>query len=73
MPLVHNLLGPVNVRFLAQFIPSKALKDLISIADIVHNTSQEIMCSKKKAFQEGDEAVRLQVAKGRDITSVLRA
>jgi len=73
MPLGYNLLGPVNFRFLAQFIPWKALKDIINTADIIHNTSQEIMCSKKKAFQEGDEAVRLQVAEDRDITSALRA
>jgi len=71
--LGYNLLGPATFRFVAQYIPSNALKDIMNTTNVIRNASQEIMGSKKRAFQEGDEAMRLQVAEGKDITSVLRA
>ena len=37
----------------------------------MHNLSKEIYTGKKKAFENGDEAVAMQIGKGKDILSVL--
>ena len=58
-------------RFLAERIPLKGLKNLISIADVMDNTSREIYRSKKNALQEGSDAIQRQVGEGKDIMSVL--
>jgi len=58
-------------RFLAERIPSKGLKHLINIADVMDNISREIYRSKKNALQEGSDAIQRQ-AEGEDIMSVLR-
>jgi hypothetical protein len=39
--------------------------------DIMHDTSVEIFEAKKKALQEGDEAVLKQAGGGKDIMSIL--
>lgn len=52
-------------------MPNKTLHKLRDIIDTMHGTSVEILESKKKALQEGDEAVALQVGQGKDILSIL--
>lgn len=47
------------------------MQELREIIDIMYNTSVEIFEAKKKALEEGDEAVERQVAKGKDIMSIL--
>lgn len=52
-------------------LPIKTLHKLRDIIDTMHETSVEILESKKKALEEGDEAVALQVGQGKDILSIL--
>lgn len=52
-------------------LPWKALHKLRDITDIMHNTSVEIIEGKKKALEQGDEAVSRQVGQGKDIISIL--
>ena len=54
-------------------LPWKNLHALRDIADIFHNTSVEILEGKKKALEEGDEAVTQQIGQGNDIISILSA
>ncbi|KAJ3510085.1 hypothetical protein NLJ89_g4875 [Agrocybe chaxingu] len=58
-------------RFLVDLIPWKALHDLRDVVDVLHNTSVEIIESKKKALAEGDESVAHQIGQGKDILSIL--
>ena len=51
--------------------PSKTLHKLRDIVDILHQTSIEIFESKKKAIDEGEDALAAQVGHGKDIISVL--
>ena len=41
--------------------------------DVLHNTTVEIFESKKKALEEGDEAVTRQISQGKDFMSILSA
>lgn len=54
-------------------LPWKNLHAIRDIADVFHNTSVEIFEAKKKALEEGDEAVTQQIGQGKDIMSVLSA
>ena len=58
-------------RFIVDLIPWKTLHQLRDIADVIHNTSVEIINSKKRALKEGDEAVSRQIGEGKDILSIL--
>ncbi|KAF8150633.1 cytochrome P450 [Crassisporium funariophilum] len=58
-------------RFFVNLLPWKALHEIRDIVDVLHNTSLEIFESKKKALEEGDEAVSKQIGQGKDIMSIL--
>ena len=64
--------GPASFRrFLVEHAPFKAVQQMKDIIDIMYNMSVEILESKKKALQEGDGATEAQVARGKDILSIL--
>lgn len=52
-------------------LPWKSLHKLRDIVDIMHNTSTEIFETKKRALEEGNEAVSKQIGRGKDILSIL--
>ena len=54
-------------------LPWKNLHAVRDIVDVLHNTSVEIYEGKKKALEEGDEAVTQQIGQGNDIISILSA
>jgi hypothetical protein len=65
-------LGPPRFRrFLVDLLPFKNARRLRDIVDIVHNTSIEILEAKRRALQEGNEAVVKQIGQGKDIISIL--
>ena len=41
--------------------------------DVLHKTTVEIFEAKKKALEEGDEAVAQQIGQGKDFMSILSA
>ena len=41
--------------------------------DVLHNTMVEVFEAKKKALEEGDEAVTQQIGQGKDFMSILSA
>lgn len=47
------------------------MQDLKGIVDIMYKTSVDIINSKRRALEEGDEETERQVAKGKDILSIL--
>ncbi|KAF8183371.1 cytochrome P450 [Pholiota molesta] len=58
-------------RFMVDITPWKDLHTLRDIVDVVYKTSMEIYESKKKALEDGDEALARQVGRGKDIMSIL--
>jgi hypothetical protein len=58
-------------RFILGLIPWKTLHEIRDITDVIHNTSVEIINSKKRALEDGDEAVAKQIGQGKDILSIL--
>ena len=54
-------------------IPSKAVRRLRDIIDIFHETSVEILETKKEALRRGDQALAAQIGQGKDVISILCA
>lgn len=52
-------------------LPFQATKTIVSVSDIMDETSREIFQGKKDALAKGDEAMKNEVGKGKDIMSVL--
>jgi len=52
-------------------LPLERVKQIRYIVDVFHETSVEIFETKKKALQEGDEALAAQIGRGKDIISIL--
>ena len=65
-------LGPGWLRrFIIQMIPSKRVKKLINIVEIMEQTSVDIVKQKRQALCLGDEATVKQVGMRKDIMSIL--
>ena len=60
-------------RFIMDLLPWKSLHEIRDIVDVLHNTTVEIFEAKKKALEEGDEAVTQQIGQGKDFMSILSA
>ena len=60
-------------RFIMNILPWKNLHTLRDIVDVIDSTAVEIFEEKKKALEEGDEAVTQQFGRGNDIMSILSA
>jgi len=58
-------------RFVMDLLTWKSLHEIRDIVDVLHNTTVEIFEAKKKAREEGDEAVTQQTGQGKDIMSIL--
>ncbi|KAG5652189.1 hypothetical protein H0H81_005988, partial [Sphagnurus paluster] len=71
LPKLRQFLPPRVCRLALDFIPYKKLHKLRDVVDVMHQTSIEIFEAKKKAFEEGDRAVRAQLEEGKDIMSIL--
>jgi len=69
-PLVR-LGTPKFRRFIMDLLPWKTLHQLRDITDIMHDISVEIVKSKKRALEDGEEAMAGQIGKGKDILSIL--
>ncbi|TEB29745.1 cytochrome P450 [Coprinellus micaceus] len=72
LPFIHSLnLPPRFLRWLVDVVPWNNLHAIRDIVDVMHNTSVEIVESKKRAIKEGEESILRQVGKGKDIMSIL--
>ena len=52
-------------------IPSETVQRLRDIINIFHETSVEILETKKEALRRGDQALAAQIGQGKDIISIL--
>jgi cytochrome P450 len=71
MPILTKIGTPGFRRFLVDHIPSKKIRRLRDIVDTLHRTSVEILNSKRKALEAGDEALAAQIGRGKDVISIL--
>ncbi|KAI5117682.1 hypothetical protein M0805_003472 [Coniferiporia weirii] len=63
--------SPQFRRRILDFIPSKTVKEMQGVTDILESSSRGILREKREAVERGDEAVLTQVGKGKDIMSIL--
>ncbi|KAJ3813616.1 cytochrome P450, partial [Lentinula aff. lateritia] len=71
LPLSMKVL-PTNIRtFIMNITPWKTLHDVRDMVNYMHELSVEIYEEKKRAFEEGDEAVVRQIGKGKDLLSIM--
>ena len=71
LPFLISVGSPAFRRWMAERLPVKNVQAARGIADLMEQTSREILASKRKALSEGDEAVHRQIGAGKDIMSVL--
>lgn len=72
LPFIHSLnLPPRFLRWLVDVVPWNNLHAIRDVVDVMHDTSVEIVESKKRAIKEGEESILRQVGKGKDIMSIL--
>ena len=64
-------IGKALQRKILDIIPHRGLHKAANIVDTMHRISLEIYREKKRAFEEGDDAVRKQIGEGNDIMSIL--
>ncbi|KAJ3855140.1 cytochrome P450 [Lentinula lateritia] len=71
LPLSMKVL-PTNIRtFIMNITPWKTLHDVRDMVNYMHELSVEIYEEKKRAFEEGDEAVVRQIGNGKDLLSIM--
>ena len=59
-------------RALAERVPHKGFKKLLSIVDTVHESSTRIVAQKRAAIESGGDAVKELLNEGKDLMSILR-
>ncbi|KAI0826700.1 cytochrome P450 [Trametes gibbosa] len=79
LPLMARLLLPTLVKLgpaafrrkVVKMLPEGPSQTMRRISDALSTRSQELVDEKKRALEQGDEAVKQRVGEGRDIMSVL--
>jgi hypothetical protein len=71
LPWAVKLLNAKVRTFIMNMTPWKTLHEIRDMVNYMHELSVEIYQEKKRALEEGDEAVERQIGKGKDILSIL--
>ncbi|KAF9058388.1 cytochrome P450 [Rhodocollybia butyracea] len=71
LPWASRIGSPGFRRFIVNIVPWKDLHIGRDILDTMYNTAIHVYNIKKKALDEGDDAVSAQIAHGKDIISIL--
>jgi hypothetical protein len=71
LPTLSKIGSPKFRRFVVDMVPWKNVRRLRDISDTLHNIAVEIYETKKRAIEEGDEAMARQIGGGKDIMSIL--
>lgn len=71
LPLAVKIGTPRFQRFVVDILPWKNLHEFRDIIDVFHETSVEIIETKRRALAEGDEVVARQIGQGKDVISIL--
>ena len=58
-------------NFVMRHLPFKVIRDVLEVVDAVHETSLEIIESRKKALEAGGDVMDKQVGRGKDMMSIL--
>ncbi|KAI0687587.1 cytochrome P450 [Earliella scabrosa] len=71
LPYVLSVGSAKTRRTLMGMIPHAGVRQMKNIIDVLHRRSVEIYEAKKRALEQGDEAVVQQIGEGKDIMSIL--
>ena len=72
LPWVIHIGSPEFGGRMIDLLPFKSVQRLMEISDIMHERSLLIFNQKKNALEKGDDVLKEQIAKGRDLMSILR-
>lgn len=66
-------IGPTSFRrWVVDNFPSKNVRQMKEIVDVIERTTKEVYYAKKTALVGGDKQLAMEVAEGNDIMTVLR-
>ena len=72
LPYIEAVVPRWILNWLAERLPHKGFQRVREVTRTIHERSVEIFNEKKAALQQGDEALKCQIAEGKDIVSLLR-
>lgn len=52
-------------------VPHEGIRQMKAIIDTLHRRSSEIYAAKKRALEQGDQELAMQIGEGKDIMSIL--
>ncbi|KAF6761775.1 cytochrome P450 [Ephemerocybe angulata] len=70
LPYIHKIGSARFQRAIVDALPWKALHELRDMADVMHNTSTEILAATKRSLEDGQD-VSKRIGGGKDIMSIL--
>ncbi|KAG6879214.1 hypothetical protein C0992_004356 [Termitomyces sp. T32_za158] len=71
LPIIIKIGSPRFRRWLVDHFPSRRLHAIRDIVDTWDRTMKDIFVEKKRALMEGDESLKNEAAKAKDIMSIL--
>jgi hypothetical protein len=71
IPLLKKIGSPRFRRFVIDLLPSKRVRKMKNIVDIMDKTSKSVLERKKASLSQDDDVVSEQIHEAKDIMSVL--
>ena len=71
LPMLNKIGTPAFRKWLVDIVPWKNLHDIRDIINTMNETAVEIIESKKRAIEAGDDSIAQQVGRGKDVISTL--
>lgn len=72
LPYLPDIGSRALRRTLVDIFPHRGVQHMKAVVDVMHRRSIDIYKEKKRALEQGDEAVTRQIGAGKDIMSILR-
>ena len=72
LPYIEAVVPRWILHWVAERLPHEGFQRVREVTRTIHERSVEIFNEKKAALQQGDEALKCQIAEGKDIMSLLR-
>ncbi|KAJ2926779.1 hypothetical protein H1R20_g10302, partial [Candolleomyces eurysporus] len=71
LPMLNKIGTPAFRKWVMDIVPWKNLHDIRDIINTMNETAVEIIESKKRAIEAGDDSIARQVGRGKDVISTL--
>jgi hypothetical protein len=71
LPILSRIGTPKLQSFIVRLLPWNVTREFVELVDILHNTSLDIIKSRKMALEEGKASMDRQVGGGKDMITML--